>query len=304
MYGIKTTQGRFAIKVLNSFIMQRPTAITNFVRSERIANIAAKVVPAAPAIQFDGVTLHKLGHYYLQAFNWVEGVVLKPDDISINHCTTIGAILADLHLADFSTLSIEPPNAANGEQTIDWNEYLKLGEDRMLCWIEQLRDIIDKLYIWDAEANEAVIKLSVHTVISHNDLDPKNVLWDNRIPTIIDWECAGFINPMQDLIETALYWATDRAGNADQKRFLAFIHAYQAKTGPLATDWRIVLSSGFTGKLGWLAYNLRRSLGIESNDAAEQQLGTEQVMATLQALCHYEEQIEKIETWLRSIASN
>ncbi|WP_317957411.1 phosphotransferase [Paenibacillus chitinolyticus] len=28
-------------------------------------------------------------------------------------------------------------------------------------------------------------------VISHGDLDPKNVLWDKIDPILIDWECAG-----------------------------------------------------------------------------------------------------------------
>ncbi|MBD3918887.1 phosphotransferase [Paenibacillus sp. PR3] len=301
MYGIETSQGRYAIKVLNPMIMQRPTAKANFIRSEQIASMAANVVPAAPAIQRNGDSLHYVDDHHMQAFGWVQGVVLNPDAITVDHCITIGSILADLHLADFTSLSITYPISHNVQEPTDWTSYLAQGEGNRAIWVEMMAQTIDNLYKWDAQANVSVTKLTANTVISHNDLDPKNVLWYDKNPTIIDWECANYVNPMQDLIETALYWATDGNGTANQERFLAFIQAYSLKIGPLVTDWHVVLSSGFAGKLGWLAYNLRRSLGIESSDAAEQELGTEQVKATLDVLHQYAEQLKEIELWLHSI---
>jgi Ser/Thr protein kinase RdoA (MazF antagonist) len=301
MYGIETTQGKFAVKVLNPLIMQRPTARANFVRSEQIANIAANYVPAAPAIQLNGISLLEIDNCQMQAFKWVEGVILHVNDISIDHCTAIGSILANLHQGDFSALNIARPTSNTGMQLVDWNSYLTKGEVIQAEWVEQLSYTIDKLYEWDAQTNHAASKLAAHVVISHNDLDPKNVLWNGMTPTLIDWECASYINPMQDLVETSLYWATNDSGNVVKAHFLAFIHAYKKKAGALEADWRSVLTCGFAGKLGWLAYSLRRSLGIESSDAAEQRLGTEQVTSTLQALRQYAEQIEQIEMWLCTI---
>ncbi|PWW05458.1 phosphotransferase family enzyme [Paenibacillus cellulosilyticus] len=299
MYGIETGKDKFAVKVLNPLIMQRPTAKDNFIRSERIACKAANSVPAAAAIQHNGESVHEIEEYQMQAFEWVEGILLHPKDISIEHCTVIGSILADIHHTDFSSLNIAYPAAHNEQQQMNWSDYLTQGETNQCVWVEPLRSMIDKLYEWDDQAHRAAVKLAAHMVISHNDLDPKNVLWDGLNPTLIDWECAGYVNPMQDLIETSLYWATDANSLAVQERFLAFIHAYKAKAATLETDWRTVLMSGFAGKLGWLAYSLRRSLGIESVDAAEQKLGTEQALATLQALDLYAQQIEEIEMWLR-----
>lgn len=301
MYGIITSQGKYAVKVLNPLVMHRPTARANFVRSERIANAAKEHVPAVPAIQHNGESLHEIDGNYMQAFQWVEGIVMKPDAISVEHCTKIGAILADLHLADFSSLNLEPPSPYTEEQPIDWNDYWTQGVNIQAVWVELMRESISNLYEWDAQASEAASILSANTV-SHNDLDPKNVLWNVLEPTLIDWECAGYVNPMQDLIETALYWAVDATGKADSERFQAFIQAYKAKAGTLEVDWRVVLMSGFAGKLGWLSYSLRRSLGIESADEVEQQLGTEQAVATIQALHQYADQIEEIEIWLNNIA--
>lgn len=46
-------------------------------------------------------------------------------------------------------------------------------------------------------------------VISHRDLDPKNVMWDGMNPYLIDWEAAGPVNPYQEFLEVALYWVDD-----------------------------------------------------------------------------------------------
>lgn len=60
-------------------------------------------------------------------------------------------------------------------------------------------------------------------VISHRDLDSKNVMWNQYNPVLIDWESAGYINPMQDLIETAIYWSKNEKGVIDKQRFLSLL---------------------------------------------------------------------------------
>ncbi|MFS1511599.1 phosphotransferase [Chengkuizengella sp. SCS-71B] len=67
-------------------------------------------------------------------------------------------------------------------------------------------------------ANNAAKLLASNTVISHRDLDSKNVMWNQDNPVLIDWESAGYINPMQDLIETAIYWSENEIGSIDKKR--------------------------------------------------------------------------------------
>ncbi len=63
-------------------------------------------------------------------------------------------------------------------------------------------------------------------VISHKDLNPKNIIWKNNKPYIIDWEAAGFINPFQELIEVLNYWIPDKTGKYDKAKFNAIIQAY------------------------------------------------------------------------------
>jgi thiamine kinase-like enzyme len=164
-----------------------------------------------------------------------------------------------------------------------------------------LQEIIDNLYEWNVRANQSVIRLESELVISHRDLEPKNVIWSLKDPVIIDWESAGYINPMQDLIETAIYWARDGKGSLDRDRFLAFINGYKMKYGKIQANWEMVLESGYLGKLGWLEYSLKRSLLIECTDEEEQQAGTVQVTGTINDIRRYSTTISEIEMWLSSL---
>ena len=40
--------------------------------------------------------------------------------------------------------------------------------------------------------------------ICHRDMDPKNVMWANGNPIVIDWESASLANPYRELVEDAL----------------------------------------------------------------------------------------------------
>lgn len=300
MYFIETEQGKYAVKALNPKIMLRPTAMQRYIESERIANIAANHVPALPAKSFNGKFIHEIVNQFYIVFDWAEGASLKPYEINDAHCGIIGCILAAMHNTDFSALSI-PYRSDNNEPLTDWDHYLNKGQAISAVWVGLLKESIDKLYDWNAQANVSKKLLATDLVISHRDLDPKNVLWNEGNPLLIDWESAGYINPMQDLMETAIYWSEDEAENIDRKRFLAFVRGYMERRGILHANWSASLSSGFLSKLGWLEYNLKRSLMIECTDAEEQQLGVSQVIETISSITHYAELIPEIEGWLKDI---
>jgi Ser/Thr protein kinase RdoA (MazF antagonist) len=297
MYAIETTQGKYAIKALNPQIMLRPEAMQNFIISERIANIAAYNIPALPAKKFNGTFIQEIDNQFYLVFDWVDGKSLKANEINIVHCEKIGAILSNIHMTDFSELGIINDWSGNG-QLIDWNYYLQKGQENNSVWVNLLLEIIDKLYDWNAQANKSSRLLASDMVISHGDLDPKNVMWNQDSPILIDWEAAGSINPMQDLTETAIYWSENENGNIDKERFLAFIGGYKERYGTLQANWRMVLVNGFSGKLGWLEYSFKRSLWIECTNDEEQKMGTAQVTGTINAIRRYADMISEIERWL------
>lgn len=296
MYAIETTQGKYALKALNPQIMIRPFAMQNFIKSERIANIAANHIPALPAKIFNGTFMQEIDNQFYLVFDWVDGKSLKPKEINIVHCEKIGAILSDIHMTDFSEVGIMKDWSDKKQR--DWNYYLQKGQETNTEWVNLLLENIDKLYDWNAMANKSAKLLASNMVISHGDLDPKNVMWNQDNPLLIDWESAGCINPMQDLIETAIYWSENKIGNIDKERFFAFIGGYKKRYGTLQADWRMVLANGFSGKLGWLEYSLKRSLWIECTDEEEQRMGTAQVTGTINSIRRYADMISELEKWL------
>ncbi|WP_449602525.1 phosphotransferase [Paenibacillus sp. Marseille-Q9583] len=73
-----------------------------------------------------------------------------------------------------------------------------------------------------------------HMVISHRDLDQKNVLWDElQIPIIIDWEAAGPIHPTQELIDVALYWSGFETGSVRKDAFYTLISTNREQGGEI-----------------------------------------------------------------------
>jgi len=297
MYAVETMEGKYAVKALNPEIMVRPPAMQHFINSEEIVKMAARNIAALPAARFNGAFIHQIENQFYLVFPWVEGKSLKSDEINKMHCKEIGDIVADIHSTDFSELGLINDWSGN-EQITDWNYYLQKGQENNLEWANLFHDIIDNLYFWNTEGNKSAKVLGSNMVISHRDLDPKNVMWNEEKPIVIDWESAGYINPMEDLVETALYWSENEKGTIDKERFMAFIAGYKNKKQISQENWRMVLSNGFLGKLGWLEYNLKRSLGIECTDIEEQRLGTAQVIKTIKNIKGYSSMIPEIEKWL------
>jgi Ser/Thr protein kinase RdoA (MazF antagonist) len=184
MYAFETSTGKYAVKALNPEIMRRLVAMQNFITSERIAHFASKHIPALPAKKLNGTVMKEVdGQFYL-IFDWIEGRCLKPNEINTVHCEKIGAILSDIHKTDFSDLGIRNNFSEDGQLT-DWNYYLQKGQQKNTEWVNLLLENIDKLKDWNALAKTSAKQLASNMVISHGDLDPKNVMWHQTIPSLL-----------------------------------------------------------------------------------------------------------------------
>lgn len=294
MFAVKSDKGKFAVKALNPQIMLRTAAVENTVNAERIATIAADYISVSVAKIFNGEAMQNVDKQLYLIYDFIDGKCIQTNEIKPIHCEIIGDILADLHRVDFSVLGIEDIFTVD-VSIVNWLNYCQKGLELKLVWFDLLKSNLEQLLIWNDRAIRAAARLSVKKVISHRDLDPKNVMWQNNEPTIIDWEAAGYINPMCDFVDTALYWTKSIAGELNEDYLLAFVKAYKKKHQLLQIDYSSVLDYGFSGKLGWLEYNLKRSLGIECTDRHDKQIGTEQVIETLKEIKQYSEIIPSIE---------
>ena len=96
MFRVDTTKGSYAVKVLNSEIMKRPTALNNTIHSEKIAALFADSIPVIAALTIDGKQIHEKDGCFYMVFNWIDGKSVFTPDISQRHCATIGDILGKI----------------------------------------------------------------------------------------------------------------------------------------------------------------------------------------------------------------
>lgn len=300
MFALQTTTGKYAVKALNPQVIARPEALQNYINSEKIASIMVGNINAISAKSYNKKVLQELdGQFYL-VFDWCDGKNIFGDNISALNCRKIGQILAIIHNTDFTELGLVD-NYTYDEPVPDWTIYLRKGTAANAPWVQDVRDNIEKLYDYSHLVCSAAKVLSKYTVISHGDLEPKNVLWKDKEPYIIDWEAAGFGNPYHDLVETAVYWSKDNKDKLVKDKFLAFIQGYKEIIPNLQSDWDTVLDKGFSGLLGWLEYSLKRSLWIECSDEYENKLGTEHVSGTIYNINKYAEDRKELYNWLKEL---
>ncbi|MCA0969298.1 aminoglycoside phosphotransferase family protein [Halobacillus litoralis] len=296
MYQIRTDNGHYAVKWINPTVIARPEAMQNYIDSERIADVASSKIPALPALRIQGNALLEHDGDSFLVFHWVEGRTLKAKDVTNHHCRKMGQILADLHGVDFSNLTIEHPSEA-APSMIAWQDYRKQSVLNKMPWAELMDRYADKLQDWNLAALNAHPLLSSNQVISHRDMDLKNVMWKEGQPLIIDWESAGFIHPVQDLLETAMYWSENVDGIPQEDRFLSFLDGYGTIPGVNQVHFEVVLQAIFLGKLSWLEYNLKRAIGMEATDASDREMGETQVFETFDDLQRFNDSIPRLLSW-------
>ncbi len=266
MYRIATEGGVYAVKCLNPHVMARPTAAANFAAAEELERKLEQTdLPLLPALTIDGRKMQKVGGTYCYLFPYFEGKALTEGDITPRHCAIVGEVLARLHGVERKTEPIQREIL-----DFDWEGFPLTDEDQTL--LKQMQ----------AAANDAV--LPPLSTICHNDMDPKNVMWNGTDCRVIDLECLGYGSPYLELLETALCWAGYESGEVDWARFSAFVDAYATHGGDVDTDWSAVYAAN-CGRLAWLHYNLRRAAGEEGAEATA--LGTAEVTKTLACIRGY-----------------
>lgn len=303
MNRLQTTTGTYAVKLLNPSILSRPTARQNFIDSERIVNALAGKVSALPALTIDGSALQQIGTHYYLVFPWVDGSTLPIHQVTASHAELIGEQLAQIHAADLSSLKVHQ-TAASPESPIPWDTFAEKIRQQEQKVLEPYLSDLKRIKRWDSEASSALKQWRGTSVLSHRDLDAKNVLWKSGAPILIDWESAGPIHPMHDFLETVLYWSLDEQNRVRRDHFEAFVKGYHAAGGRLDYPLEPALSAGYASKLGWLAYSLSKALHLEPVTEKEQQVAVQQVLETLKALKDYEALCPVIKKWWHDSQKN
>lgn len=290
MYALTTTQGRYAVKLLNPEIMTRPTAHANFRRAEEIeALLESRGLPILPALTIDGRKMHCVGGQFLYVFDYFDGAPLTDAEITPDHCREIGAALARIHAVAGRDCPDPPP----APDPIDWpgKAAALLADPATRDLGESLEAALPLLIAATEAAEEAASRLSRRETICHNDMDPKNVLWRGGEFRIIDLECLGWGHPLQEMVDLAASWGGQPP---EEARFRAFVGGYR-EAGGTRWDDPAALYDSRRNYLDWLAYCAVRAL---SEDPAERATGRAQIVPTLAKIASDRESRAHVLRWL------
>ena len=287
MFKVDTTKDIYCFKVLNPEVMSRKEAYGNFVVSESVSNLAKKNgIPVSSALDIDGNYLTKLDDMYYMVFDYVEGKTLKDDEITALHCKKIGNVLAHIHSLDYKEIGLVP-NVVEYKRLYDWESYINNPNFNKMSYKNVFLKNYKKYNSMLKRANQRFNATNKNQTICHSDMDPKNVMWNNDNPIIIDWECAGVANPERELLEDALCWSGFLSNNFSEEKFIAIFKEYSKYRNIEDIEWYDVICGNLVGRFGWLKYNLERSLGIVSNDEEEMKLAENEVVKTIDEINRY-----------------
>ncbi len=298
MWRLETTNGVFAVKDLNPEIIASPGVPEVYRVSERIVRSAvAAGIPAIPAMQRRGDPLLVLSDRSVLVFPWFEGTSVREDAVTPGEGRRIGELLARLHDLHVDTDGLERPDDA-APRVDSWRDLFARGAAVEQGWARDPEARVGELTTWTRRANEGADGLDSDFVVSHRDLDPKNVMWDSQgEPCLIDWEGAGLISPSVELIEVALNWSGQRIGAPKRDVFEAVLGSYLSVRPSVQIQARAAMACCLGGWLNWLHYNVRRSLGDTHAGTDERALGAREAETTLGTLRRLADGIEIWASW-------
>lgn len=271
---------KWVIKLLNPEIMKRKEALANYDMAEQWERLLEENgLPIVSALTIHQHKRQCLAGHYFYIYPYFNGSALSFDAITKKHCYLMGRTLARIH----SLKTIDEP-FLKVTLSIDWSLYIQDSQ------------ALSKLNKWHQCCETAPLLPPLKT-ICHNDLDPKNVLWNKFDLKIIDLECLQMASPYLELLETALCWA----GYEDTFKVELFdqvIKAYYEICRFPKIDWKIIYHHNFKNKLEWLAYNLVR---LQSSDQEEKKIGRQETEKTWRNLCCYEELEHTLLTHLKAL---
>lgn len=305
MWKLKTDTGTFACKELSKNIDLNPTTRKIYELTEQIAKqFNTLSIPAIAALELHGNHLIEANDNTFLVYPWCNGVTILNNTVSKPHSLKIAALLAKMHLIDLKVPEL-PDLKLHSYQPQTLISLIERAGKAHLPYAQELKDNENMLIHITQACLLQLPKQHERMVVSHGDLDQKNVLWDsNDNPIIIDWEAARKLDPTQEILEAGLNWCGLHAGHFDKNLFKDFISTYVKSDGHIENT---TVYSAFlaieNNLIHWLVHNLENSLNSRSAPQEEQKQYVEQVHISLEAITKIERLIPELISLVKNLSS-
>ena len=293
MFRVNTAGGSYAVKHLNPDIMKRPGVMNNYRRAEELEQVLEDAgIPVVPAITVGGRKMQEMDGEYFYIFRWQNGRITDWFSISAGQCRQAGNIQGRIH-------ALRPVNTARTEpelSRINWAEYIREASRQNSVIAPVLKENEDLLNYAQDTLNSARLLLPAIECITDEDMDPKNVMWDNGWPVVIDLECLDHGNPVSHALQLSLQWSGITTCSLEPDKMAAFFEGYLEAYDNGFRDYAGVFGLAYTW-IEWLEYNITRSLG-RCQDERERETGISEVLNTVNRIRYIHEMEDRIRLWL------
>lgn len=293
MWKITTSTGVFAIKHLNPHITAESDFKQNYELSEKIATgMSSAQIPAVNSLSFNARHVIQQEDDFYIIYPFIIGLILDETKLTSKHLEKIGYLFRLIHQTNLQILEVD-----RAHYDYFTNEYWSELVSRSVQ--TKLKKLLPSIIRWNTLYKSTIPELNNELVITHRDMHSQNILWDlNSEPHIIDWESAGLMNPMLEIIGYGLEWSgilLHQKVNTDFFRVLTKGYFKSPNT-----KWVTSVEQGFIGWLGhcvlaWTEFNIRRMLGDISSDSSEIEKGQNIIIDKMVPCLEY---IENHETYL------
>ena len=279
MYKVDTAAGSYAVKHLNLEVMKRPEAMANYRRAERLEKIVGDAgIPIVSALEIRGRKMQEADGEYFYIFPWHSGRITDWYHITTEQCRKAGNIQGRIHAIPPG----EVPHTEPEMSAIHWEEYIREAERQHSETAALLRENAALLEGAQDALNCARQALPDIVCITDEDMDPKNVMWENGEPAVIDLECLDYGNPVSHALQLSLQWSGITICRPDPELQKAFLEGWLEAYDCGFRHFGSVLGLAYTW-IEWLEYNIRRVLG-KCADEKERETGTSEVRNTIRRI--------------------
>jgi Ser/Thr protein kinase RdoA (MazF antagonist) len=207
-----------------------------------------------PALPLVAVRLH----------HWVGGGPVGQKTVSPGTARWAGRVLAALH-----GLQVRPQDRGlypipNTDTADRWADLTAAADRYGASWAQLLSAAAPAVSL-SADLARSARFLPEQEVISHGDIDQKNLIASAQGPVLCDWDLAAPVVPRRELADVALSLGCWR----DFGIAAAVVDAYRAAGGTDTAFEPSDLGPSLMVGLDWIAFNVERAIGLRPATAAE-----------------------------------
>lgn len=224
--------------------------------------IAAGVAAPQPVLTLEGSYLAWVarsgfeGLAPVRLHRWVDGSPCPSGPVAFSVADWAGEVLATLH-----GLGVQPADRSlfptpNTDSADRWEDLVAEATRRRHPVAAGLADLANHVRLSAEFAREGLARPGIE-VMSHGDIDQKNVVLTSVGPVLCDWDLAAPWVPARELVDVALSLGSNRDFEVARR----VVRAYEATVGsPVDIDVADLAPSLMIG-LDWVVFNIERWIG-------------------------------------------